>query len=119
MVLEGTHKRIVLRVLKFLKPPNPGDEVVQKEGELLKQYDIAAKVERVWKARSDTRFITVVAEDLGGCIPFQSLRPPPYLLSDFPLQSFPVQVRPSSRPICTHPVPDRSTPHYTTLSPRR
>ncbi|TEB20636.1 hypothetical protein FA13DRAFT_207056 [Coprinellus micaceus] len=55
-VLQGRNQelrnKVVLRVLKFLKPPKPGDLVVQQEGELLKRYDHRDKVEATWVANA-------------------------------------------------------------------
>lgn len=48
MVRHGGRNCVVVRLLKYMRPPNLGDEVVQKEGELMKQYDPIAKVETVW-----------------------------------------------------------------------
>ena len=45
---QELHKKVGLRVLKFLKPPNPSDRVVQQGGELLKIYNHGDKVERPW-----------------------------------------------------------------------
>ena len=49
---------MAMRVLKFLKPPNPGDPVVQEEGKLLKRYDPTNKVEQPWMAMRTPKYIT-------------------------------------------------------------
>lgn len=54
MIRHEERNRIVLRVLKFLRPHNPSDAVMQKEGELLKKYDPVRKVEAVWMAGRDS-----------------------------------------------------------------
>ncbi|KAJ3525703.1 hypothetical protein NMY22_g10466 [Coprinellus aureogranulatus] len=58
MIEHRGKKRVVLRVLKFLKPPDPNDSVVQEEGSLLKKFHRAKNVETVWMAGTQTRFIT-------------------------------------------------------------
>jgi hypothetical protein len=45
-------------VLKYIKPPNPGDAVVQEEGELLKKYCPVNKVEEPWVSLVIPKFIT-------------------------------------------------------------
>lgn len=55
MIPQG---KVVLRVLKFLKPPSPDDIVTQKEGELLKKYDRTVMAERPWMSRSLPKFMT-------------------------------------------------------------
>jgi hypothetical protein len=45
-------------VLKYIKPPNPGDAVVQEEGELLKKYNPIDRVEVPWVARFIPKFLT-------------------------------------------------------------
>ena len=46
--------RVVIRVLKFIQPPNIDDKFVQKEGELLKQYNSKEETEWIWE-RSPNR----------------------------------------------------------------
>ncbi|KAJ3525702.1 hypothetical protein NMY22_g10465 [Coprinellus aureogranulatus] len=58
MIEHKGKKRVVLRVLKFLKPPDPNDSVVQEEGSFLKKFHREKKVETVWMAGTQTRFIT-------------------------------------------------------------
>ncbi|KAJ3511784.1 hypothetical protein NMY22_g15542 [Coprinellus aureogranulatus] len=58
MIEHKGKKRVVLRVLKFLKPPDPNDSVVQEEGSFLKKFHRERKVETVWMAGTQTRFIT-------------------------------------------------------------
>lgn len=58
MVKHEQRNQVVLRVLKFLKPPNPDDAVVQKEGEPLKRYDPAQKIESVWMAKTTSKYLT-------------------------------------------------------------
>lgn len=58
MIEHEQRNRVALRVLKFLEHPNPGDAVVQKEGELLKRYHPLQKIETVWMARGTPSFIT-------------------------------------------------------------
>ena len=57
-VRRGSKIRLVIRVLKYLKPPNPEDTVVQKEGELLTKYDPVDKVTKPWVSKSIPKFIT-------------------------------------------------------------
>ena len=50
----GTGKvsdRIVMRVLKFIQPPNIHDDFVQQEGELLKRYDPDTQTHAVWSVQ--------------------------------------------------------------------
>ena len=54
----GSESRVVIRVFKYLKPPNPGDTVVQKEGELLTKYDPVDKVAKPWVSRVIPKSIT-------------------------------------------------------------
>ncbi|KAJ3545684.1 hypothetical protein NMY22_g2333 [Coprinellus aureogranulatus] len=58
MIEHRGGQQVVLRVLKFLKPPNPDDLVVQKEGELLKKWSHVKKREQVWMAAPRTKWIT-------------------------------------------------------------
>ncbi|KAJ3517413.1 hypothetical protein NMY22_g13974 [Coprinellus aureogranulatus] len=57
MIEKGAKKRVVLRVLKFLKPPNSGDLAVQREGEFLRKWNFLKKVEQVWMAGPRTKWI--------------------------------------------------------------
>jgi hypothetical protein len=49
---QELRNKVVVRILKFLKPPNPSDLVVQQEGELIKRYDYRDKVESTWVANA-------------------------------------------------------------------
>lgn len=66
MVRRETEKRdhAVVRILKYVQPPNPGDEVVQKEGELMKQYDPVEKVETVWTSSRKNFLTPLLLEEL-------------------------------------------------------
>jgi hypothetical protein len=50
--------RLVLRLLKFIKPPNPDDKVFQKEGELVKIYSALRGIERPF-----TRSASLLSEE--------------------------------------------------------
>jgi hypothetical protein len=43
-----------MRVLEFVKPPNPDDALFQVEGELVKKLDLKTKLERPWICKSRT-----------------------------------------------------------------
>ncbi|TEB20619.1 hypothetical protein FA13DRAFT_1779746 [Coprinellus micaceus] len=58
VIRQGIQSRVVVRVLKYIKPPNPGDAVVQEEGELLKKYNPIDRVEVPWVARFIPKFLT-------------------------------------------------------------
>ncbi|KAJ3545690.1 hypothetical protein NMY22_g2331 [Coprinellus aureogranulatus] len=58
MIEHQGKQRVVLRVLRFLKPPNPGDPITQEEGELLKKWDPVKKLEQVWMASSGSKWMT-------------------------------------------------------------
>ena len=49
-----------MRVLKFIEPPNPNDQLFQQEGKLFKTYNHITQKESVWLAKPSTvhRWIT-------------------------------------------------------------
>ena len=54
------HSRVVIRVLKYIKPPVSLDaaSVVQKEGELLTKYNPVNKVEEPWVSTGLPKILT-------------------------------------------------------------
>lgn len=64
MIRHEGRNRVVLRVLKFLKPPNPNDMVFQEEGKLLKKYHPSYATEDLWMAGERTKFISLSSMQL-------------------------------------------------------
>ncbi|KAJ2930396.1 hypothetical protein H1R20_g6708, partial [Candolleomyces eurysporus] len=55
---EGPKDKLVLRVLLFVDLPNPEDEFVQKEGQLVKKYNFRTNTEEVWTSSLPSNYIT-------------------------------------------------------------
>lgn len=58
MIWHEKRSCVVLRILKFLRPPNPNDIVVQEEGELLKTYHSRDGSETPWMVDRPLKFMT-------------------------------------------------------------
>ena len=51
-------RSVVMRIIEFLIPPNPGETVSQVKGELVKKFDPRTGLERPWAMSDISRFIT-------------------------------------------------------------